>query len=65
MNTLKIILAILVMGAIITTAIVGVYTIIASVRFFKNKEYIEGCLALFATVVLGLMVVIEVLYWLL
>ena len=64
MNTLKIILAILVMGAIITTAIVGVYTIIASARFFKNKEYSEGCLALFTTAILGLMVVIEVLYWL-
>lgn len=64
MNTLKIILAILVMGAIIATATLGICTIIASVRFFKNKEYSEGCLALFTTAVLGLMVVMEVLYWL-
>lgn len=64
MNTLKIILAILVMGAIIFTAILGICTIIASVRFFKNKEYSEGCLALFTTAVLGLMIVMEVLYWL-
>lgn len=64
MNTLKIILAILVMGAIIFTAILGICTIIASVRLFKNKEYSEGCLALFATAVLGLMIVMEVLYWL-
>jgi len=64
MNTLKIILAILVMGAIITTVTLGICTIIASVRFFKNKEYIEGCLALSTTAILGLMVVMEVLYWL-
>lgn len=64
MNTLKIILAILVMGAIIFTAILGICTIIASVRFFKDKEYSEGCLALFTTAILGLIVVMEVLYWL-
>lgn len=64
MNTLKIILAILVMGVIIVTVTLGICTIIASVRFFKSKEYSEGCLALFTTAILGLMVVMEVLYWL-
>ena len=64
MNTLKIILAILVMGAIIFTAALGVCMVIVSARLFKNKEYSEGCLALFSTAVLGLMVVMEVLYWL-
>lgn len=54
MNTLKIILAILVMGAIITTVALGICTLIDS----------EGCLALSTTAILGLMVVMEVPYWL-
>ena len=63
MSTLKIILTILVIGEILAGAIVGICTIIASVRFFKNKEYIESCLALFTAAILGLIVVMEVLYW--
>ncbi len=64
MGTLKIILAIFVIVAIIFTAALGVCMVIVSARLFKNKEYSEGCLALFTTAVLGLMIVIEVLYWL-
>ena len=64
MNTLKIILTVLVAMSIIATVALGICTIIASVGFFKNKEYSEGCLALSTTAILGLIVVMEVLYWL-
>ena len=64
MNTLKIILVSIVLVAILVTAALLIGMAIASVRLFKNKEWGEGAFALFGVIVLGLMVVMEVLYWL-